>query len=621
MSEQEILSYIFTYNQLQPKTVQELFHYCEDKECREILKLLHKCELPISIKDFVYTHKEHMIMPYIHKEIFTKELDIGNELFLTLLTKQIKEYRFLKIQEKIAKEKDSSKLASLKTEMEHIEKFNLNNDFDFVSFRDVAKVKKLSKVEHSDGFFTGYAPIDAYVKESNGFTPGSFVTIVAPPHTGKCVVGNTQITIQYQDEYGDDSYINTIAIQQLFQNNFSHNYDEIEDEKFTKVALLKKDVSVWTNTGFKPIKKIYETKPMDVYEITLDNGLKLQCADEHIVATTMGLRYIKELIVGESTLITDTLYALLIKMEKINKQEIMYDIELEEELKIFKLPENLKNVIVGDYICHKNLHYEMYKVVNKDETTITIDYNNHLYYTNNILSHNTLFLTTIASKAIKNLKNVLYFSFEMSEVQILKRIYVNIFGKTMKTIYGEMDDVFEMLDTMNTDMIGELYVKEYPSSFCTPSMIENILKNMKEQKEINPKSFFPDILVIDQLTTMGSDLKAGVGMYERGKAGIERLKALGQEYKLIIFSAAQANRGALKSEEGVQMDNVAESWGIPQITDVGFGAMVDKTSVKESDPDYYDLTVTCFKNRLTGNQNPTIWSVNKQKMNFVERRY
>ena len=57
------------------------------------------------------------------------------------------------------------------------------------------------------------------------------------------------------------------------------------------------------------------------------------------------------------------------------------------------------------------------------------------------------------------------------------------------------------------------------------------------------------------------------------------------------------------------------------LTDVGFGAMVDKTSIKESDPDYYDLTVTCFKNRLTGNQNPTIWSVNKQKMNFVERRY
>jgi len=60
----------------------------------------------------------------------------------------------------------------------------------------------------------------------------------------------------------------------------------------------------------------------------------------------------------------------------------------------------------------------IYKIIKIENNKITIDLNNHLYYTNDILSHNTLFLTAIASKGIQAKKNVLYFSFEMPETQI-----------------------------------------------------------------------------------------------------------------------------------------------------------------------------------------------------------
>jgi len=64
------------------------------------------------------------------------------------------------------------------------------------------------------------------------------------------------------------------------------------------------------------------------------------------------------------------------------------------------------------------------------------------------------------------------------------------------------------------------------------------------------------------------------------------------------------------------MENISESWGIPQIADLGFGAVTDPESVKK---DYYELKINCFKNRLTGNLEESIWAVNKQKMTFVKR--
>jgi len=148
-------------------------------------------------------------------------------------------------------------------------------------------------------------------------------------------------------------------------------------------------------------------------------------------------------------------------------------------------------------------------------------------------------------------------------------------------INTKMDEVYDILDTLPDEALGNLLIKEYPSSYCTPTMIENVLIKMKEEQLINPDSFFPDILIVDQL----------------------------------------ANRDTLKSDKGVQMDNVAESWGIPQITDIGIGMIKDKTSITVTNPYSFDLLVNCFKNRLGGILDESIWKVDSQKMDFVERKY
>jgi KaiC/GvpD/RAD55 family RecA-like ATPase len=615
LEENHIINYLFTIPKIQNQVLEELKRYpFKNKINKEIVSELigfkNSFKKVLDKENFFFLTKEHEHIKEFNDVINEKFPAIEIDLYLHLLTQQIKEFKLKQLKEKMEKSSSLEDMEHISKKIREIETFNLSFDSELVDFKDVGKVKELMKIKKKNGFLTGYPEIDKYVKVHGGFTKGSFTTIIAPPHTGKCVSGNTKVIIEH------NGLAEEIVIKELFNEKHSNKKETIEDdEKFTAFSKLN-DIKIWTHVGFKPATLILETIEYIAYKITLDDGNTLICADNHLVATLQGLRFAKELIVGESTVLTKNLFSMVIGLEILPQTEKMYDIQLEKEIKTFKISEKYAHYKKGDFLCHSNNKYDFFEVEDVLEDKILINTNSHLYYTNNILSHNTLFLTAIASKGVKKLKNVLYLSFEMPEEDIIKRVYCNIFGKEMQEVDEHYDDIQSIFTGMGDSEIGNLKVKEYPSSTCTPTMIENLLEKLLEKYKIDKTNFFPDIVIVDQLTTMGSDLKSGSGLYERGKDAIEKLKAIGQKFKVIMFSAAQANRESTKSKEGIQMDNVAESWGIPQISDVCFGAISNKLSTKG---DYYELDINCFKNRLGGNMESSVWAVNKQKMNFVER--
>lgn len=112
--------------------------------------------------------------------------------------------------------------------------------------------------------------------------------------------------------------------------------------KFTKEASLD-DYEILTDSGFQPIARLYETIPMECLTITLDDGSTLTGADKHIVVGPLGQTYLEDLEVGDE-LYTQDGTARVVAIAKAESQTC-YDIE----------------------------------VASKD----------HLYYTGNILSHNT----------------------------------------------------------------------------------------------------------------------------------------------------------------------------------------------------------------------------------------
>lgn len=99
---------------------------------------------------------------------------------------------------------------------------------------------------------------------------------------GKCVVADTFVTIL------DEDFEETLSIEEIIDERNDYvvsveNYPIPRFNKFTKCFNLKSGLRIKTDRGYSVIEKLYETIPYSVYNVELDNGLYLKCADEHIV--------------------------------------------------------------------------------------------------------------------------------------------------------------------------------------------------------------------------------------------------------------------------------------------------------------------------------------------------
>ena len=131
-------------------------------------------------------------------------------------------------------------------------------------------------------------------------------------------------------------------------NNLSDNIER----KFINTWDIE-DFQILTDDGFVDIKSLHETIPYIKYHIKTFNGLTLDCADNHIVFDeNMNEIFVKNLR-NEDKIMTANGIDTIICVECTNIEENMYDFELDEN-------------------------------------------SNHRYYTNGILSHNTLLVKSIA---------------------------------------------------------------------------------------------------------------------------------------------------------------------------------------------------------------------------------
>lgn len=113
------------------------------------------------------------------------------------------------------------------------------------------------------------------------------------------------------------------------------------------------DFQILTDDGFVDIKSLHETIPYIKYHIETFNGLTLDCADNHIVFDENMNEIFVNNLRNEDKIMTANGIDTIICVECTNIEENMYDFELDEN-------------------------------------------SNHRYYTNGILSHNTLLVKSIA---------------------------------------------------------------------------------------------------------------------------------------------------------------------------------------------------------------------------------
>lgn len=237
----------------------------------------------------------------------------------------------------------------------------------------------------------------------------------------------------------------------------------------------------------------------------------------------------------------------------------------------------------------------------------------------------SLLLCDLISGFIQDNKRVLLISLEMSEHEMMRRIYANVFDMDVNRFSDLAKTQGELAQVdfpVNAEMVrskfagvessgtcGELYIKEYPAGTFTALMLEDLVKKFKEQKDIQF-----DVILVDYLGIAKSDrVSSNVGLYSYIKSIGEEFRASAVKLQLPVISCSQLNRSAINQTDGVDNSNLADSIGTSMTADfILFLLSNDEMKAKSQ------MVMKVTKNRFNGVTDQWLMDVDYPKMRFSD---
>lgn len=175
--------------------------------------------------------------------------------------------------------------------------------------------------------------------------------------------------------------------------------------------------------------------------------------------------------------------------------------------------------------------------------------------------------------------NVVYFTMEMAEYKIAQRIDANILGVAMDELKRMSHDNYQRaMENARRKTKGRVIVKEFGTGSAHAGHFRHVLRELR-----NKQNFVVDVIVVDYINICASArIKAITGdSYTLVKTIAEELRGLGQEFNVPVWSATQVTRAAFGSSDP-DMDDVAESWGLPATCDWLGAIVVDDNLIQMS---------------------------------------
>jgi replicative DNA helicase len=239
----------------------------------------------------------------------------------------------------------------------------------------------------------------------------------------------------------------------------------------------------------------------------------------------------------------------------------------------------------------------------------------------------SLLMTDLISGMLKDNKNILLLSLEMSDKEIMKRVHANAMdlpinslidlSKTdaeLKVLDRPIIDKSEVLAAYNklktSGTCGKFFVKDYPAGSLSPLMIEQIVESYKIEQNIEF-----DIVFIDYLGIMKSDLVTpAAGLYSYIKSIGEETRSVAKKINKAIVSASQLNRGAISGDvDDADNSNVSDSLGSVMTADfIMFLLQNDEMKARK------EIIAKVTKNRFNGRTDTWMMSIDYEKMRFAD---
>ena len=167
------------------------------------------------------------------------------------------------------------------------------------------------------------------------------------------------------------------------------------------------------------------------------------------------------------------------------------------------------------------------------------------------------FLVAMGCAAMRAGKNVIHYTFELSEHETGKRYDSNLCHIPSNEIIERKKEVLGKYNEMD---LGKLIIKEYPTGSASVMTLRNHIE------KLTLKGFKPSLVTVDYADVMKSS-KAYDSLRHELKLIYTELRNLAVELNIPIWTASQANKDSSKSDV-VGLENLGESYGKAQVADV-----------------------------------------------------
>ena len=166
-------------------------------------------------------------------------------------------------------------------------------------------------------------------------------------------------------------------------------------------------------------------------------------------------------------------------------------------------------------------------------------------------------LVALGANAMRAGKNVLHYTFELTETAVGLRYDSNLCGIPSDDVQENKDMVKE---TYQNKDLGRLIIKEYPTGSASVVTLRNHIE------KLSLKGFKPSVIIIDYADIMKSTRSYDSLRHEL-KLIYEELRNMAMEMDIPIWTASQANRDSAQSDI-VGLENMSEAYGKAMVADV-----------------------------------------------------
>jgi archaellum biogenesis ATPase FlaH len=151
----------------------------------------------------------------------------------------------------------------------------------------------------------------------------------------------------------------------------------------------------------------------------------------------------------------------------------------------------------------------------------------------------SMILVHLGAAALREGKNVIFYTLELSDRAIGKRFDSCITGIPINELASHKEEVYKKLNEMN---LGQLIIKKYPAKTASSQTLKNHLEKIKK------RGVGVDIILIDYADRMKPITVSKEAKRFELEEIYEDLRGIAEGYNVPLFTASQCNRSGAQAE-------------------------------------------------------------------------